>query len=111
MTVQQVASPAFTRSMGLIACDVAEYVADAIERRRGENDAAADVVQRGEAGLSWSEQDAVVLGMGVGVADEPVEEEGVEECCRVADGLSRVRGEQPREVARMVRLALVLVAA
>ena len=43
MTVQQVASPAFTRSMGLIACDVAEYVADAVERRRGENDAAADV--------------------------------------------------------------------
>ena len=29
MTVQQVASPAFARSTGLIACEVAEYVAEA----------------------------------------------------------------------------------
>ena len=43
MTVQQVASPAFARSIGLIACDVAEYVADAAQPRISQPQAAADV--------------------------------------------------------------------
>ena len=43
MTVQQVASPAFAQSMALIACDVAQYVADAAHSRLGEHEAAADV--------------------------------------------------------------------
>ena len=33
MTVQQVASPAFARSIALIACEVAEYVAEAAQPR------------------------------------------------------------------------------
>ena len=43
MTVQQVASPAFARSIGLIACEVADYVADAAQPRISPPKDAADV--------------------------------------------------------------------
>ena len=43
MTVQEVASPAFTRSIALIACDMAEYVADAAQPRISDRQAVADV--------------------------------------------------------------------
>ena len=44
MTAQEVATPAFAGAIGLIACDVAEYAAEAVERRVGEGhkDIAAD---------------------------------------------------------------------
>lgn len=37
MTAQEVATPAFARAMGLIACDVAAYAAGAVEGRTGEH--------------------------------------------------------------------------
>ena len=43
MTAQEVATPAFARAIGLIACDVAGYAATAVERRIGEHTDAADV--------------------------------------------------------------------
>lgn len=41
--MQQVASPAFAEPMALIACDMAEYVADAVPSCLGDHGAAADV--------------------------------------------------------------------
>ena len=43
MTAQEVATPAFARAIGLIACAVASYAATAVERRTGEHTDAADV--------------------------------------------------------------------
>ena len=43
MTAQQIATPPFARAIGLIACDVASYAADAVERRIGRHGDAADV--------------------------------------------------------------------
>lgn len=43
MTAQEVATPSFTRAIGLIACHVAAYAADAVERRIGEHKDIADV--------------------------------------------------------------------
>ena len=41
MTVQEVASPAFAKALGLIACDVSDYVADAVVIRLGPHEAVA----------------------------------------------------------------------
>ena len=43
MTAQEVATPAFARAIGLIACAVASYAATAVERRTGEHTDAVDV--------------------------------------------------------------------
>ncbi len=43
MTAQEVATPAFAGAIGLIACDVAAYAADATERRVGDHKDIADV--------------------------------------------------------------------
>ena len=43
MTAQEVATPAFARAIGLIACDVAAYAADAVECRAGKHKDIADV--------------------------------------------------------------------
>ena len=48
-TVYEVATPAFTTAIALIACDVAEYVADAAQRRIGEHTAVARLRQRAAA--------------------------------------------------------------
>ncbi len=42
-TAQEVATPAFARAIGLIACDVAAYAADAVENRIGGHTDVADV--------------------------------------------------------------------
>ena len=42
-TAQEVATPAFARVIGLIACDVAAYAADAVERRIDDHSDIADV--------------------------------------------------------------------
>lgn len=42
-TAQEIATPAFARAVGLIACEVAAYAADAVERRIGARQDAADV--------------------------------------------------------------------
>ena len=42
-TAQEIATPAFARAIGLIACAVAAYAADAVERRIGSHQDAADV--------------------------------------------------------------------
>lgn len=42
-TAQEIATPAFARSIGLIACDVSAYAAEAVERRIGEQADIADV--------------------------------------------------------------------
>ena len=45
-TAQEIATPAFARAVGLIACAVAAYAADAVERRIGSRQDAADAVER-----------------------------------------------------------------
>lgn len=42
-TAQEIATPPFARAIGVIACDVAAYTADAVERRIGRRQDAADV--------------------------------------------------------------------
>ena len=42
-TAQEIATPAFARAVGLIACAVAAYAAGAVERRIGGRQDAADV--------------------------------------------------------------------
>ena len=42
-TAQEIATPAFARAVGLIACEVAAYAADAVELRIGGHQDAADV--------------------------------------------------------------------
>ena len=43
MTAQEVATPAFARAIGLIACDIADYAADFVQRRIAEQTDADDV--------------------------------------------------------------------
>ena len=43
MTAQEIATPAFARAIGLIACDMAAHAADAVERRIGAHDEVAEV--------------------------------------------------------------------
>ena len=42
-TAQEIATPPFARAIGMIACDVAAYAADAVERRIGGHKDIADV--------------------------------------------------------------------
>ena len=42
-TAQEIATPAFARSIGLIGCEVSDYAAEAVERRIGEQADTADV--------------------------------------------------------------------
>ena len=44
-TAQEVATPAFTRAIGRIACDVADYAARAVQRRIGDHQDVADVLR------------------------------------------------------------------
>ena len=48
-TVYEVATPAFATAIALIACDVAEHVADASQRRIGEHGAVAKLRRRAAA--------------------------------------------------------------
>ncbi len=45
MTAQEVASPAFARAIGVIACDVADYAAGAMQRRIGDHQDVDDVLR------------------------------------------------------------------
>ena len=49
MTAQEVTTPAFASRLALIACDVADYVADAARQRIGESTVAARLHQRAAA--------------------------------------------------------------
>ena len=44
-TAQEVATPAFAKAIGLIACDVSDYAARAVQRRIGEHQDVADALR------------------------------------------------------------------